>query len=1101
MSGKYALIIGNSRYDDASLGRLKAPDIDVHELESVLKAPEVGHFDEVVTLLNQDCASVRKAIARFYDQRQRDDLLLLYFSGHGVKDDQGHLYLALRDTESGLLAGSAIETAFITGRMDRSFSKRQVLVLDCCHSGAFAHGAKSAQGVSVGTAEAFEGTGLGRVVLTATDSTQYAWEGDQVIGDAQNSLFTHFLIEGLKTGAADKDADGVITVDELYDYVREQVVTTTPRQTPNKWSYLQRGAIVLAQNPFAKRSELPAEIEEAVNSKLSGLRLEAVGLLEELLRGHHAGRTRAALEALKVLSQDDSRKVANAAAQALKAHDEETGRESSEQPADEEAPVDKHDPARPSDIFISYAHEDHEKARALANVLAARGWKVWWDRKIAPGEAYDVVIERELGTCKCAIVLWSNTSVHATWVRNEARRAARRKVLLPILVDAVEMPLEFENLQAADLTSWQEAGEHPELEAVLDRVLALSPIPNESLAREAVERARRDVKAGRRRAALARLEQFRPAHYLVSRALAELRAEDEKLERERAEAARRQAEAARIERERAETERREAEAARIERERVEAERRQAEAARIEQERVEAERRQAEAARVEQERVETERRAEAARIERERLEAERRRGDAELLERERAATERRQAEAARIERERVEAERREAEAARVERERVETARRHTEAAGVLREREAAERLAAETEIKRQHAKVAEDSSINQFADVNPRTPSLVTTRRVLMAVAALVALIAAAWFAGGIIPRRVPDDIIVTDPRRPQAPVATASSAPSPSEAPPPRTPAVERVPAPTTGVDALPKPVPDEAPPVVTAAPDPVPKETVGKPDVKKGPSKRLDDLRALALSKAESGAPREALTAAAEGLRIDARDPALKNLVATLLRDAQASARQAREEAVQGEAELNAPDQFQQGVNRERDAVRQQRAGRLDTATRGFFGAAELFSAALNESRSVANAAKVAAAPEPPRPKAPDPKAAPVPTAPVSNSNERGNAEQPFVDQVLRRYEAAYATLATENVRRVYPSAPLDQLSKEFANSRSYVLTVQAKGYSFVFTDSLTAVTITGRITHEIEPKSGTRITKVEEQRTIQLEKQGANWIIKYIR
>ena len=314
MAGKFALIIGNSRYDDGSLGRLKAPDIDVHELEDVLNAPEIGHFDEVVTLLNQDCASVRKAIARFYDQRQRDDLLLLYFSGHGVKDEQGHLYLALRDTETGLLAGSAIETAFITGRMDRSFSKRQVLVLDCCHSGAVAHGAKAAQGVSVGTAEAFEGTGLGRVVLTATDSTQYAWEGDQVIGDAQNSLFTHFLVEGLKTGAADKDEDGVVTVDELYDYVREQVLTTTPRQTPQKWSYLQRGAIVIAQNPAANRSVLPVEIEEAVNSKLSGLRLEAVGHLEALLHGHHAGRARAALVALKALALDDSRKVASAAA-------------------------------------------------------------------------------------------------------------------------------------------------------------------------------------------------------------------------------------------------------------------------------------------------------------------------------------------------------------------------------------------------------------------------------------------------------------------------------------------------------------------------------------------------------------------------------------------------------------------------------------------------------------------------------------------------------------------------------------------------------------------------------------------------------------------
>src|SRR5438034_1323394 len=169
MAGKFALIIGNSRYDDSSLSRLRAPDVDVQALERVLKAPEVGHFDDVTCLLNEGGASVRKAIARFYDQRRRDDLLLLYFSGHGVKDEQGHLYLALRDTESQLLAGTALESAFITGRMDRSFSKRQVLVLDCCHSGAFAHGSKAAQGITVGTGEAFEGLGVGRVILTATD--------------------------------------------------------------------------------------------------------------------------------------------------------------------------------------------------------------------------------------------------------------------------------------------------------------------------------------------------------------------------------------------------------------------------------------------------------------------------------------------------------------------------------------------------------------------------------------------------------------------------------------------------------------------------------------------------------------------------------------------------------------------------------------------------------------------------------------------------------------------------------------------------------------------------------------------------------------------
>ena len=151
-------------------------------------------------------------------------MLLLYFSGHGVLDDRGQLYLAVKDTERGLLRGTAIGATFIADEMDRSHSRRQVLILDCCHSGAFARGSKGSPGLSVGTAAAFEGTGYARVVMTATDSTQYAWEDDHVIGEADKSVFTHYLVEGLKTGAADANADGWITLDELYDYVHAQVV-------------------------------------------------------------------------------------------------------------------------------------------------------------------------------------------------------------------------------------------------------------------------------------------------------------------------------------------------------------------------------------------------------------------------------------------------------------------------------------------------------------------------------------------------------------------------------------------------------------------------------------------------------------------------------------------------------------------------------------------------------------------------------------------------------------------------------------------------------------------------------------------------------------
>ena len=122
----------------------------------------------MIALVNQPSTTVRRAISSFFVGRERNDLLLLYFSGHGIRDDRGQLFLAVKDTEHNLLRGTAIPAGYITEEMDNSRS-RQVLILDCCHSGAFSQGMKGAPGAKVGTAAAFEGTGSGRVVLTATD--------------------------------------------------------------------------------------------------------------------------------------------------------------------------------------------------------------------------------------------------------------------------------------------------------------------------------------------------------------------------------------------------------------------------------------------------------------------------------------------------------------------------------------------------------------------------------------------------------------------------------------------------------------------------------------------------------------------------------------------------------------------------------------------------------------------------------------------------------------------------------------------------------------------------------------------------------------------
>ncbi|MEJ2708649.1 MAG: caspase family protein [Anaerolineales bacterium] len=268
MGKRLALIIGNSVYQDPTLARLKAPDVDVGALHDVLKDSQVGGFDDVDLIFNSTSSNVRVAISSFFARKSHDDLLVLYFSGHGVLDDNGRLYLAVKDTDHSYLRATAIPAAFITDEMDHSRSRREVLILDCCHSGAFARGSKGATGASVGTASAFEGKGYGRVILTASDATQYAWEGDRVIGEAKNSLFTHYLVEGLQTGQADTNGDGEITVDELFDYVYKQVVSQTSKQTPGKWSYREQGEIVIARAharvaPQVAEPKLP-ETEESV---------------------------------------------------------------------------------------------------------------------------------------------------------------------------------------------------------------------------------------------------------------------------------------------------------------------------------------------------------------------------------------------------------------------------------------------------------------------------------------------------------------------------------------------------------------------------------------------------------------------------------------------------------------------------------------------------------------------------------------------------------------------------------------------------------------------------------------------------------------------
>jgi TIR domain len=107
-----------------------------------------------------------------------------------------------------------------------------------------------------------------------------------------------------------------------------------------------------------------------------------------------------------------------------------------------------------TDIFISYAKEDRERVRSLVAVFETHGFSVWWDREIAAGRDFRAVIDQELRSARCVVVVWSTNANASQWVCDEADEGQRRGILVPVLFDNVLPPMGFRGIQAADLTQW-----------------------------------------------------------------------------------------------------------------------------------------------------------------------------------------------------------------------------------------------------------------------------------------------------------------------------------------------------------------------------------------------------------------------------------------------------------------------------------------------------------------------------------------------------------------------------------------------------------------------------------------------------------------------
>jgi len=245
---KVALLIGVSEYGPGFNwlpGALK----DIEAMQRILQHPDVGGFTEVETLKNPDPLTMQVAIEALFKDKvsDRDDLPLLFFSGHCVNDHHNQLYFATRltckNTKGELVKSTAVPFSFVQDITSDSRSKQQVVTLDCCFSNAFADvwSAKNYGYVDVKS----QVGGPGRVVLAASTSTQLlSHKGFEL------SNYTRYLVEGIETGAADLDRDQHISVYELHQYISRKAEDTDPVLKPVIYAIGDSYNIQLAKSPI-----------------------------------------------------------------------------------------------------------------------------------------------------------------------------------------------------------------------------------------------------------------------------------------------------------------------------------------------------------------------------------------------------------------------------------------------------------------------------------------------------------------------------------------------------------------------------------------------------------------------------------------------------------------------------------------------------------------------------------------------------------------------------------------------------------------------------------------------------------------------------------
>src|SRR5271154_2792198 len=253
----YALVVGISKYENLPAdAQLEYPDRDAESVYTVLISSEGGQFpaENVHKLINENAtaANIKKELETWLPAVTKDDdRVLIYFAGHGFVSG-GRAYLAPYDIDLKNIAGSSYPMDQLGADIGVKINgKWKVLITDSCHSGAITPEADRAK-----INQTLLDLQKSLFSITASRDREQSFESDKWGGG--HGIFTYYVVKGLE-GEADTNGDGVVSADELSEYVHTNVrLATNEQQNPTS----ERGSfdpnMVLAYNPsHVKAANLP----------------------------------------------------------------------------------------------------------------------------------------------------------------------------------------------------------------------------------------------------------------------------------------------------------------------------------------------------------------------------------------------------------------------------------------------------------------------------------------------------------------------------------------------------------------------------------------------------------------------------------------------------------------------------------------------------------------------------------------------------------------------------------------------------------------------------------------------------------------------------